>query len=332
MRSRLIAVIILFVFIGWPTYLYWFYYKKNITSLVFISKENDTYTVELDGELKYKNFPLLDQVFRYKSTCTGSCYFSPIPPINYSLRISSNGREDIVDEITLKNGEEKKYLVKLPIVFLTKKIWEFQENLPKMLNNGYFSIGTSSENQTIAILDKRDWGELGYTSSWNFIVLFRSSESLLNAYLDATRSYVIVPNILSKQSLYPIKSNGLWVTFPYSENVISVSEIDGGLKVQTTKWLYENRNNQWKYNPRFTDYIDYNSRYRIWFINKMQYEKFQLQNITEGLSVLVLYDRETSVLSMLKRGIDIQGFLFHEGRPCFIDTAWDIYEVELHWI
>ncbi|GAB0174768.1 MAG: hypothetical protein HHAS10_06470 [Candidatus Altimarinota bacterium] len=333
MRSRFIALIILLVLIGGPIFLYWFYYKKNVTSLVLISDSIESFTVSLDGELKYKNFPLLDQVFRYKSTCTGSCYFSPIPPLNYSLRISSNGREDINDTVQLENGEQRKYIVQLPVVFLMQKVGYSQENPESIVPSEYFPVGIGIGNRAIAISDKRDGGELGFFSSGKFIPVYRSKESLLGAYIDLTRSFVIVPNnTAGQQYIYSLESPNFSTKFPYPERIISVAEIDGFLKLQTVNGLYENRGGEWKKNLRFTDYIDYTSRYRIGFISKKAIEKLQIQNIEGDMSVLVLYDREENTINILKRGIEIQGFLLHNGLPGFVNAEGDIYTITLHGI
>ena len=71
------------------------------------------YRVSLEGTLQYEYFPLLDTVFSYEKDCINECVFSPIPPLQYSLKITGSGRVDTIDTLTLKTGIQTKYIVDL---------------------------------------------------------------------------------------------------------------------------------------------------------------------------------------------------------------------------
>jgi hypothetical protein len=329
MRTRIIAIIILILFIGWPMYFYWFFYKKNISSLIFLTDAVEPFTVSLVGKLEYKSFPLLDEVFRYKSTCQSSCIFSPIPPLTYELRISTNGREDIVDTVPLTTGEQKKYQVVLSQVLSLTKIWAFSFAVPTQNIEWYIPVGISPSGKVIAVDDKRDGGEVWVINNGRFVMLFRSQKNLVNAYIESTRSFLIVPDVSSKQSIYALDQSVPGIVFPNSEKILLVTSRNGEWKVQTEKNLYEYRNGVWKTNQRFTDFIDITSRYRVAYISKLQSEKLSLQNFPTKSSLIVLLDREENTTTIMKSGFEIVGFFYQDWEPAILDTEWLIHRVEI---
>lgn len=332
MRTRIIALIILIFLIGWPTYFYWYFYKNNISSIVFISESEEPYTISLDGKLEYQYFPLLDEVFRYKSTCKGSCIFKPIPPLSYELHIISDGREDTIDRIELATWEQKKYDVILQEQLFIEKVGTMPFALPSASLDGYIPVGVSSHGKVIAVEDKRDGGEVWVMNNGRFVSLFRSKKSLTNSYIESTRSFLIVPDAASKQALYPLDAVIPWVVFPNSERIITIVYDSNTWKVQTEKNLYELVNGIWKINPRFTDYIDIDSRYRLGYIKKSQSEKLKLQNFSQSNSIMVLLDRTKNTTTLMKKWIEIVGFLRYNEEPAFLDTEWEIYRLEIRGV
>lgn len=328
MRARLLAIVILLIIVGWPSYAYWYFYKRNISSIIFVSQGDESFTISLEWTLKYEYFPLLDQAFQYKSTCIGSCIFSPIPPLEYNLRITTTGREDITDVIKLGTWENKKYQVILPEVLVTEKIWSLPHALPDVKEEWYTPIWVSSRGNIVAYDSTNDTREVWIIKSWKFIGLFRSQSPLDSAYMDSTKSFLIVPDSSGKQSLYPLLWTEPGIVFPHPEKIRFVSMIENIWKVQAWDTLYEYVNANWKINPRFTDYIDLSSKYRLGFISKNQSKKLSLQNLDRDHSVLVLLDRSSNKLTILKRW-EIQGFLMYDWLPAYLDSEWNIYRVEL---
>lgn len=330
MRARLIAVLILILLVGWPSYLYWYFYKKNISSLVFLSDSNESYTVSLEGKLEYKYFPLLDDVFRYKSTCMESCIFTPIPPIRYTLHISTTGREDIMDTIDLTTWETKKYPVILPKVLFTEKIWKMASTSAPVTLPWVTPIGITSWWKSVAFTSDKDGGEVWIINNNQFLTLFRSQKSLESAYLDETRSFVIVPDSAAKQAIYSLDGRNQGTVFPNLEKILMVTTTDWlEWKVQTEQALYESEGWFWKKNIRFTDFIDLGPRYRLAFLRKTQKEKFELQNIAVGTSLIVLLDRVSNEMTILRKGYEILWFFQVNGAPALLDTKGDFYRIEL---
>lgn len=297
--------------------------------MIFLSESNEPFTVSLVGKLEYDSFPLLDEVFRYKSTCKSSCIFSPIPPLTYEMRISTEWREDIVDTIPLSTGEQKKYNVVLSQVLSLTKIGFMPFALSNQEIEWYIPVGVSPSGKVIAIEDKRDGGEVWVINNGRFVSLFRSQKSLIDAYIDSTRAFLIVPDASSKQALYPLDQSVAWVVFPNNERIMVVSNKGNEWKVQTEKNLYEYINGVWKSNARFTDLIDLSSRYRLAYISKRQSEKLQLQNFPKNASLIVLLDREENTTTIMKNGLEIAGFFYQDQEPVMLDTEGQIYRIEI---
>ncbi len=330
MRTRIIALIVLAMLIGIPTYLYWHYYKKNISSFIFLIDNNEPFTVSLVWRLEYRYFPLLDQVFHYKSTCTSSCIFTPIPPLIYDLRISTPWREDIVDRVVLKTGESKKYQVALPQAVFFERVASMPHAIPAFNMESYTSIGVSSKGKVIAIENKLEGGSAWVIHNGKFISLFRSPASLLGSYLDASREFLISPNSQTHQLLFRLTGTEPGIVFPTLDTIIMVTN-DEVWKVRTEDALYEYIGKEWKKNPRFTDYINLNNRYRLGYISDTQWEKLQLQNFPKDDSILILLDRVSQEVSLVRKDMDIKGFFFYDGIPAYLDNGGDIYRIILKW-
>lgn len=124
-----------------------------------------------------------------------SCIFTPVPPLSYKLQIQTAGREDIIDTIVLETGEEKKYSVILPSVLFTELIASLPTVPPQIDFESFLPIGVSIEGDMIVSRATGEGGEVGYIQKGKFLPLFRTQKSLSNAYLDRSKSYVIVPDV-----------------------------------------------------------------------------------------------------------------------------------------
>jgi hypothetical protein len=113
MRPRFLALLILGIFTLLPGTLYWYFYRENISAIIFKNPQNINYRVRLEGRFSLSYFPLLDRVFVYESLCRDACIFSPLPPLRYELTLMSSGRVTVTDSIELDSGETKKYIFKL---------------------------------------------------------------------------------------------------------------------------------------------------------------------------------------------------------------------------
>lgn len=101
-----------------------------------------------------------------------------------------------------------------------------------------------------------------------------------------------------------------------------------GMKVRTKNNVYLESQEGWVQNPRFTDYVDIGSRYRIGYIAQSDTEKLELSNYPKGESVLIRVDRETGTSNIIARGLSIAAFAQLDGVFSYIDDAGDIWKIE----
>lgn len=324
MKPRTLAVIIFILLILLPLGLYWYFYKSKVTSLILESNRNVPFTVSLKGSFKYKYFPLLDKPFFYQSTCQKSCIFSPIPPLEYGLTITSTGSESIADTVLLQTGDSHKYPVYLIPSLVLIPIGNFFD-----LNND-----SNTENR------------IGYSQGWKIVFLKRESVNttglyigdrsrpnfvfslpVLSAKLDASRSFLIIQSEKSQQ--YILSLDGQHKTiFPYQESIDIVSFSDSW-KVRTQNSIYEWQEDTWKKNLRFTDYIDISPRYRIGYIDQSDKEKLSLANLSSENSLFILLDRTNAETRIIKKWKTIRGFFQYEWLPAILDSEGVISKIEI---
>ena len=325
MKPRTIAIIILTILILLPIFLYWYFYKSKVTSIIFENDSEANYTIYLKGTFKYKYFPLLDKAFSYQSTCKKSCIFSPVPPLEYNLTISSTGSEEISGTLTPEAGESLKYQVHfIPSLIFTPF--------------GSFSPGSARDNQDGSIGQTQWWKKVFLKREWiNDTGLYIGERSRPNfvfslpvrsARLDASRSYLIVQWERSEQYIFSLDWQNK-VIFPYEEPIEIISFSDTW-KVRTTSSIYELSNDLWKKNLRFTDYIDISSRYRIGYIDIRDPDKLALANLPPKNSLFILLDRTNTETKIIKKWREIRWFLLYEGFPAVLDRDGTLSKITIN--
>jgi hypothetical protein len=304
---------------------YWYFYKSNVTSLVLDSESKKQYTVELKWVFHYKYFPIFDKAFFYQSTCTGSCIFSPIPPIEYEISITSTGSESIYDTLTIPTGDTFTYKFHLTpsLLFGEEKTFVI-DNSSLLWTNliGYTQWGkrVAFKDQGESIVSLYVWEK--NNPNFSFSVPFQS------LFLDRTKNYLIVESQRSEQYIYSLDGQNK-IIFPFSERIEIVSQLPNW-KIRTINDIYEYSEGTWKKNPRFTDYIDISSRYRIGYIDKKDQKKLSLQNLPLDESLFFLVDRTSTSSKIIKRWKDIQGFFFYEWRPVILEEGWVYRTIDIN--
>ena len=321
MHPRALAILILFIFLVIPFGLYWYFYESRVTSLIFESDRESSFTVELEGTLSYQYFPLLDTAFSYRSTCMQSCIFSPIPPLRYAVRISSSGSEDLRDEVSLVTGESRKYIVDLAPAFILTPVASFATSDPIE-----WTIGKDQSGDTLSLkTDISGW--LGLYTSGKENPSFQITSSITSSKLDASRGYVILQWAYRDQ--YIVSTDGQRNTiFPFSEEIDMVS-FEEVWKVRTKSDLYEYIGSTWQRNPRFTDYVDISSRYRIGYIDRSDTTKLSLQNLPSWESIFILLDRTGTETKIIKKWKDIRGFILYRGTPSILDLDGTVSRIDI---
>ena len=321
MHPRILAILILLISLIVPLGLYWYFYESRVTSLIFESDKESPFTVELEGTLSYTYFPLLDTAFSYRSICTKSCIFSPIPPLRYTVRISSSGSEDLWDDVSLTTGESRKYPVYLAPACTFTSVASFAlSDIPE------WSIGKNQNGDLISLrTDISGWMSL-YNSKKEGS-FFQSAFAIQSARLDASRNYVILRSPNEDQYIVSLDEKRNTI-FPLREEIdmISFEEV---WKVRTKSDLYEYLWSTWQKNPRFTDYIDISSRYRIGYIDRSDTVKLSLGNLPLWESLFILLDRTSTDARIIKRWKNIRGFLFYRGAPSILDLDGTVSRIDI---
>ena len=107
--------------------------------------------------LGFSAFPLFDKVFSYKSVCRGSCVFSPIPPLSYTLTLIASGSERNESTLVLHTGEDYRYEVRFDTSLLLSRVGKLPEqdltlfaSLSENASGRYTIIGRSQSGSIYA--------------------------------------------------------------------------------------------------------------------------------------------------------------------------------------
>lgn len=95
MRTRVLALSILCIFLGIPFGLYWYFFLHRTSSMQFHIAQESPMTIMFEGTLEYDYLPLADSILRFEQTCLIYCETGPIAPVLYRVTISGSGHETI---------------------------------------------------------------------------------------------------------------------------------------------------------------------------------------------------------------------------------------------
>jgi hypothetical protein len=107
MSPRILALIILIIFLGIPAGAYYYYTERSVSSIEISVENAENYRVDLQGTLKARYLPLADKLLKFSDDCTGICTIGPIAPLDYQITLTSSGRVTLTDTIELQSGEKK---------------------------------------------------------------------------------------------------------------------------------------------------------------------------------------------------------------------------------
>lgn len=337
MRTRIFAVVILFIFLIVPFIGYWYFFRQNTSVVTFSPEDPDvSYTVVLRWNLDYKYLPLADKALIFEKECTGICDII-LPPVIYDLQITASGSEAITDSITLSLGEGKKYSFRLVDVF-TPVLREWIPTNPTLESNllmnantslwwWYQNIGTTRWGKYYALRNIDGESSIGIITPDAYLRIMVLPFRPKNIALDLSREYIIIWQWIWDQYITSLDGSRS-IVFPYGES-IEIVDAQYGWKVKTSESVYILESGRWKKNPRYTDILDISSTERIGYIDKDDTAKLSLQNLTPGISVLEYIDRTTGVTTSLKKWIEIQ-WLFHlDGEYAYVWWDGDFFTFSL---
>lgn len=338
MRARLFALLILLLLVWGPIFGYWYFFRDTISGVTVAVPSGESFSIELQWTLSYSWLPLADKFLVYRQDCAGSCTFSPIPPVSYSLTLTSTGKVKIEDTFTLKTGEKKniQYKLNTDVTFL-----EFPDavrdstlgiSLVDSANNTlswtFTFVWMGDKDQVYAIRKQDSVVQLWLLFPEKFIPFRTLSWDMWGIQLDATRRFFLIELssgktlILSTDMTKEVET----ILFP-----IAVVGLQDSWKIQTQSGVYLYNPDLWvQENPRFTDFLDISPSKRLWYIAANDSLKLSLSNFPAGESVLVLLDRTNGKSYVVKKGVSIRSLYFEWDTPVYVDSAGKVWKIELN--
>lgn len=336
MRSKILAFLILAIFLVVPGSVYWYYYHIKVSSASFAASEDIDFTVSLQWTLNYAFLPFADKALAFSQKCHTSCTISPIPPVDYSFTITADGKTAISDTLSLSHEKSYNYTFELLQEVKFEKVADFlyDESLPQTLalnandtfTGSYISLWVLRNKHNFALRNNENTSEIGTITPDKFSPLFTLPFSFVSGRTDLSKNYFILERTSGEQYIVsPIWKNAL--IFPYPDRIVSLDKQNDVWKVKTEKSVYTYENNTWTENSRFSDYIDISPRYRIWYINESDVKKLNLGNFPSGHSLFLLLDRSNANISIIAKDRNIKGFLYYDWVPAYLNGEWEIYSI-----
>lgn len=337
MRIRVLAGVILILFVWVPLSFYWYFFNQRISTILISSPETPIFSIRLEWTLSSSWLPLADKFLVYEQECYRSCQFWPIPPIHYGLTMTSTGYVDVQEDISLATGEKKEISLALhkdvKIIdstgsFLVDiRLWDsLVENANKNLWGGFSLVGINERNRVYALRKSENTYQIGMLSTEKFIPFRNLPPWVISAKLDETKNYFVF-SFSDGNSLSVSVTMDDEVEAPLIPDSV-VKLVNGTWKFRTNTWVYILQNKSLQLNPRFSDFLDISDTERIWYIWSYDTERLKLSNFPESQSILIFLNRKTGESYVLKRNIDIKALFFYEWKPAYVDSFWRVWYVD----
>ena len=249
-----------------------------------------------------------------------TCILSPIPPVDYSVILSSSGMADINQSIHLTVGETKTLKYQFtPNVALVRDmrddtpLWESFSgiSLLKQLSKSRF-LGVSYISGEV---------QFGVVSDGIMTPLKVFSDTNLQVRLDMNPKYILIGNPLDAFSEIYDTEWTLLTHIPFSQDdILSVSVLGDEWKIKTKNSIYTSTDGILTENPRFTDFVDISSQYRVGYIDKNDKKRINLSNLTDDSSFLVLLDRYSGNATYKKIIESLKTCFLEENNPVCIGS------------
>lgn len=335
MRARLFALFILLLLVGLPLLAYWYFFTDRIASVKITVPGGTHFSVELQWTLSSDWLPLADKFLVYHQDCDGLCEFSPIPPVVYSLTLTSTGKVTLEDTFVLKTGEKKSlsYMLNDDVAireFTTSILNDdlglsLVENANSTLSWTFDLVWVGQKNQIFATRKQGTMRQLWLLSSEKFIPFRSLLADMWEVHLDTTRRFFLI-HLLSGRTL--ILATDMSKEIETILVPTSVVELQDGWKIQTQSGVYFYDSDVWaEENPRFSDFLDISPSKRLWYIAADDTNRLGLSNFAPWESVLVLLNRTNGQNYVVKRWLNIRTLYFDWTTPVYMDTSGRVWEI-----
>lgn len=337
MRARLFAFFILILFVLLPAGIYWYFLKKNTSTITFVIPNGAPVSLRLAGTLSYKYFPLADKALQFSQSCESQCTLWPIPPVKYEVQISRPWTADIVDTITLWVGEQRVYTLPKIQQFSEEKIEHISfddtsangliENAKTHIDPNLSPLWVLKSGKVFALRTLEKSTDIGVVSLENFSSLLSLDFPIISGKLENSKRFFILKKSETEQDIVSVNLAESMI-FPYSEDIRLVDHTSFW-RVVTDDSVYTFEWGSWVKNPRFSDFIDIDSDHRIGYISENDQTKKELGNFTQKWWIFILLDRRNAQTQVLSENKNIIWFLYSENIPAYLDQNGDIYKLSI---
>lgn len=159
-----------------------------------------------------------------------------------------------------------------------------------------------------------------------FNKIYELKDLASEGYLDQTKSVYIIPNG-STDTLIFLETREV-VVVPHIDTILLARKENTSLILTTKRGSMERVHTEFRGNPRYTDWIDLDTRYRLGYIDASDSTKLSLQNYPPNTGILILLDRSTGVSSILRTPFDMMGFMRLGDGIGFIDKTGQKFTIE----
>jgi hypothetical protein len=158
--------------------------------------------------------------------------------------------------------------------------------------------------------------QLGVVSDGTMTPLKIFSDTSLQVRLDINREYILIGNPLDAFSEIYDSEWTLLTHVPFSQDdIVSISVFGDEWKIKTKDSIYTYTDWILTENPRFTDFVDISSEYRVGYIDKNDKKRRMLANLTDDSSFLVLLDRYSGNATYKKITESLQTCFLEANNP-----------------
>ncbi len=312
MRTKLLALAILIIFLWIPFFFYTSYISGSEAKLTIVGQGD--YFVNLEGTFGYSFLPLADKFLEIQKNCSDICIITPIPKADHKVVISQTGSIDFETTLLIPKWSE------VSLEYLPKNALKASQSFvkPKLPeSDGVYNYLAYIKNDTFLVENISQPRSIGFLVG-NVYRQVREMETSIVITTDVSENFIIltregVATIISKDF-----SEEVELPAGLSE-IVSIAKEGNTWKVQTPTTVYESVWNEWRENIRFSDFLDISRTKRIGYIRGEDTKKLSLGNFPLGQGVLILLDRSTGESYTLETGVKIQSLIMTENWPAMMD-------------
>lgn len=318
MRARIIALLILIIFVGGPILLYWYFIREKTSTLEISLGQWIQASVILHGTFSKSFLPLADTLLNFRQDCVESCVFSPLPEAAYQITIESPGMSTIQETFSLRSGEKisKSYNLEpsiellmpdnLPALPTKDDLVLLSDDIHKDFWDAYTLLWVDFSGKKWVAKKVSEWDQIWFITEDRFVPMklfpFHFSRIQLDPYGSSFLLYRDDSHVIL-----------MWFDMQNISEFASYEEITSATfqsnlwHVSTASWGFDIVDDIPQKNVRFSDWVDMGN-FRLWYIRSDEESKLALSNYDPSLgSALILVDRTTGKSVTVTRNQNIAG-------------------------